>query len=36
MGNTKTHKNLINKPLANPRALTSTSDTQSYTHENPN
>jgi len=36
MGNTKTHKKLINKPLANPRALTPTSYTQSYTHKNPN
>jgi|FLOH01.1.fsa_nt_gi tRNA-2-methylthio-N6-dimethylallyladenosine synthase len=36
MGNTKTHKKLINKPLANPRALTRTSYTQSYTHKNPN
>ena len=36
MANTKTHKKLINKPLANPRALTSTSYTQSYTHKNPN
>ena len=36
MGNTKTHKKLINKPLANPRVHTPTSYTQSYTHKNPN
>tara|TARA_B100000767_G_C19777663_1_gene543687 strand:- start:3306 stop:4844 length:1539 start_codon:yes stop_codon:yes gene_type:complete len=36
MGNTKTHKNLKNKPLTNPRALTSTSYTQGYTQNNPN
>ena len=30
MGNTKTHKNLKNKPLTNPKSLSSTS----YTHKN--